>query len=74
MSDFFTGQAQECQKAQSKIEAKTDSVLGIGKLERTTLTLSITKEDKIRLQVYASRNGVTAANVIHFLIQTLPEE
>ena len=74
MSDFITEHAQERQKAINEIDTKNDSILGVGKLERTTLTLSITKEDKIRLQIHANRNGVTAANVIHHLIQTLPEE
>lgn len=37
--------------------------------QRTTMSLSITKDDKMKLQEYAIREGKTAASIIHKWIQ-----
>lgn len=69
---LFANQAQVREKEQKRIENQTEKVNVPKRTERTTLSLSITKEDKEFLMEYADRTGVTAANVIHQLIRTLP--
>lgn len=72
MSDtnrLFASQAQIREKDQKKIERQTERASAVKKTERTTLSLSITKADKEWLMDYADETGVSAANVIHQLIQ-----
>lgn len=71
---LFANQAQVREKEQRRIESRTEKADAPKRTERTTLSLSITKEDKWLLMEYADRTGVTAANVIHQLIQTLSKD
>jgi len=41
----------------------------IKRQKRTQLCLSVTESDKLKLQKYALEHGVTAASVIHYLIE-----
>lgn len=68
---LFTNSKLVHQKKQAEEESQVEWIVSPKKTERTTLSLSITKEDKIRLMKYTDETGVTAANVIHQLIQTL---
>ena len=68
-NNFFAGQATMRQKAQTKIEKKTDAGLGMTKPERTTFTLSITKADKNKFQQRALDEGLTAAGLFHKMLE-----
>lgn len=60
MSNIFETSAAQRKKEQAAIESGA-----IEKVERTTLSLSITRQDKEKLRLLAVRNGTTIAGLIH---------
>lgn len=59
-----------------KFHKETDEIkklIASSKPKRTTMSLSITTDDKIRLLVYANKKSVSAANLIHHWIQEFTE-
>lgn len=72
-ANMFSAAAEKRQKEQTKIEktVKADGVVdGAGRVRKrgssaTTITLSISAEDKQALKVYAASHGVSASDLLH---------
>lgn len=65
-TNIFGEQEQARGMSQAKLEEKQNA---LQRQERTTLSLSITKKDKEKLQTYAYTHGMTLAGAIHLLIE-----
>lgn len=73
MNIFDEDQEKRTKDQQNKEERTTGDIV---KKERTTLCLSVTKDDKRLLQMYAAKRGETTASIIHKWITEycIPEE
>lgn len=69
MTEMFDFEAlQESRKIQQK-DTERRATGELKRQKRTQLCLSVTESDKMKLQRYALEHGVTAAAVIHNLIE-----
>ena len=62
---IFNEAVKDRQKQQNRIEAKGTHTEEQEQIERTIFSLSITKEDKKKLQLYSIEHGKTIASIIH---------
>lgn len=66
---IFNEAAKNRRKQQDQIEAKGTHTEDKNQIERTIFSLSITKEDKKKLQLYSVEHNKTIAGIIHEWIQ-----
>ena len=69
----FEQDMTERTKTQSKTENKTTGI-AVTRKPRTMLSLSITEEDKRRIQTYCASQGITVASLVHqWITEYIPE-